>query len=192
MSDLNEASTAADLLGPPPALRTEDAEAYVKLLARIIEDAHPRDFIERVLVSDVAYHIAQIRLLRSLEASLLMASTHEGLERVLRPLLDGFESTELATQWAQRDPAALKLVDELLAKGGLNMDAVLAETLGVKIDQVVTIKNMISNHEKRYAAALREIEHHREELAEPVRAVKEAQDAEFEDLRRDTVNGGLA
>ena len=36
----------------------------MKLLARIIEDAHPRDFIERVLVSDVAYHIAQIRLLR--------------------------------------------------------------------------------------------------------------------------------
>ena len=103
-----------------------------------------------------------------------MASIHEGLERVLRPLLDGFKSTELATQWAQRDPAALKLVDELLAKGGLNMDAVLAETLGVKIDQVVTIKDMISNHEKRFAAALREIEHHREELAEPVRAVKEA------------------
>ena len=80
----------------------------------------------------------------------------------------------------------------MLAKAGLTMDAVLAETLAVKIDQVVTIKDMISNHEKRFAAALREIEHHREELAEPVRAVKEAQDAECEDLRRDTVNRGSA
>lgn len=192
MSNLKtEAPAPTDLLGPPPALRAEDAEVHVKLLTRLIEASQPRDFAERVLVSDAAYHVAQIRLLRTLEISLLKAATYQGLERVLRPLVDE-DSYELATNWARRDPEALERVDAVLAKAGLTMDAVLAETFAVKIDQVVTIKGLIVNHEKRYAASLKEIEHHREDLAEPVQAVKKAQDAEFEDLRHATVNGDAA
>lgn len=69
------------------------------------------------------------------------------------------------------------------------MDAVLAETLAARMNQIVPLKGMIADHEKRYAATLREIEHHREALAELVRAIKEAQYAEFENVDARAVNG---
>ena len=196
MSDsTSDALAPADLLGPPPAARAQDAEAHAKLLARLIEAVQPRDFTERVLVSHAAYHIAQIRLLRVLEASLLKAAMLERVEEVLRLLPeevlpeDG-DPSAMAIKCQQGDAEAVKLVEASLAKVGLDLDALLAETFALKIDEFAAIKELISGHEKGYAAASREIEHHREALAEPVRAFKQAQDAEFEELRRGTENGG--
>ena len=82
----------------------------------------------------------------------------------------------------QRDSATIQRVDQLLAKSGLTMDAVMAETLSVKLDDVDRIERLIGTAEKRYASALHEIEHHREALAEAVQASKVAEDAEFEDI----------
>ena len=69
------------------------------------------------------------------------------------------------------------------------MAEVMAETLGLKLSTVDGIDSMIDRAEKRYHAALHEIEHHREALAETVRATKEAEDAEFEDITAATPNG---
>ena len=193
MPDANsDALAPADLLGPPPAASPQDADAHAKLLARMIEDVQPRDFTERVLVSNAAYHIAQIRLLRILEASLLKAATLERLEETLRLLLEGENPSEVAIKCQQGEAEAVSLVEVTLAKAGYDLDVVRAEMFAIKINDFAALKELISDHEKGYAAALHEIEHHREALAEPVRAFKEAQDAEFEDLRRDTGNGGPA
>jgi hypothetical protein len=88
----------------------------------------------------------------------------EGLESVLRRLVAWPEGDELAKKWGQRDPTTIQRVDQLLAKSGLTMDAVMAETLSVCLDDVDRI------------------EHHREALAEAVQASKVAEDAEFEDI----------
>ena len=72
----------------------------------------------------------------------------------------------MAKKWAQRDAATIQRVDQLFAKSGLTMDAVMAETLSVKLDVVDRIDSLIGTAEKRYASALHEIEHHREALAE--------------------------
>ena len=101
---------------------------------------------------------------------------------MLRRLVAWPEGDELAKKWGQRDPTTIQWVDQLLAKSGLTMDAVMTETLSVSLDDVDRIERLIGTAEKRYASALHEIEHHREALAEAVQASKVAEDAEFEDI----------
>ena len=109
---------------------------------------------------------------------------------MLRRLVVWPQGDELAKKWGQRDSATIQRVDQLLAKSGLTMDAVMAETLSVKLDDVDRIERLIGTAEKRYASALHEIEHHREAFAEAVQATKEAVDAEYEDiLPKGTGNG---
>jgi hypothetical protein len=117
----------------------------------------------------------------------------EGLDSVLRRLVVWTEADELAKKWGQRDAATIQRVDQLFAKSGLTMDAVMAETLSVKLDDVDRIERLIGTAEKRYASALHEIAHHREAFAEAVQASKVAEDAEFEDIPpKSAANGTTA
>jgi hypothetical protein len=185
-----EALNCGDLLGPPPIISGEDPKEYAELLERIHDDVKPRDFIEAAFVRDIADHIWEIRRLRRLKAQLLQVAAPEGLKGVLRNLVDFPLSDDLAMKWGQRDHHAIEKVDKLLAKAGLTMDGVMAETLAVKLDAFDRIERLIGTAEKRYAAALHEIERHRETLADAVRATKEAVDAEFEDVvPKGTANG---
>src|SRR3954470_18854917 len=54
----------------------------------------------------------------------------------------------------------------LLAKTGLTMDAVMAQTLALKLDEIDEIDQMIASAEARRNAALRELRHHRKTFAE--------------------------
>ena len=176
----------ADLLAPPPIINGEDPKEYFELWERFHAEAKPRDLTETALLRDVVDHIWEIRRLRRLKAGLLNAGACQGLELVLRPLC--FESDEIAIKWRQRDAASVKQADEFLAQAGLGMAEVMAMTLGLNLSTVDAIDRIIERSEKRYHAALREIEHHREALAEPVRAIKGAEDAEFADVMAATPN----
>ncbi len=44
----------AAALGPPPLIEGEDGAAYNQLFAGIVAAVKPKDFIEEILVSDVA------------------------------------------------------------------------------------------------------------------------------------------
>jgi hypothetical protein len=73
----------------------------------------------------------------------------------LKPLVDGFlEEEELAKAWAARDQNAIKRVDKLLASAGLTMDAVMAQTLSISLDDVERIDRMIATAEVRRNAIL--------------------------------------
>jgi hypothetical protein len=77
----------------------------------------------------------------------------------LKPLVDGFlEEEELAKAWAARDQNAIKRVDKLLASAGLTMDAVMAQTLSISLDDVERIDRMIATAEVRRNAILHEVD----------------------------------
>jgi hypothetical protein len=74
-------------------------------------------------------------------------------------------------------------VDAILAKAGLTMDAMMAQTLARNIDGVERIDRLVASAEARRNVALREIDRHRAALGAALRqAADEAPDAEFKEI----------
>src|SRR5688500_4964099 len=146
---------------PPPALlEGEDEAAYQKLLAQVTAAVEPNDVIEEFWVRDVVDLAWDAIRLRRLKADLLNASLANGLEKVLSPLVS-FESRALAESWYGRDKDAIKKVDRLLGQASQSMDAVMAQTFSVKLDDIERLDRMLANVEARRHLVLREIDRHR-------------------------------
>ncbi len=173
----------ADLLGPPPVILGEDASKFEELHARITAAVKPREAIEEIWVRDIVDLTWEVLRLRRLKASLLLTCAHAGLVRVLKPLVESTQAEQLAAAWAKRDAAAVAKVKSLLAASELTVDAIMAETLTLKLEQTERFEAMIAAAETRLAAALREVDRHRDALAGAVRAaVENIEDAEFEEV----------
>lgn len=99
--------------------------------------------------------------MRRLKANLITAVAHEGVERILRPLVDWSSAHNLVEAWARRERDVIKHVDGLLASAGLTMDAVMAQALSSKLDDIERIDRMIATAEGRRNAILREVDRHR-------------------------------
>jgi hypothetical protein len=176
-------TSIADLLGPPPVILGEDARKFEELHTRITAAMKPREAIEEIWVRDVADLTWEVLRLRRLKASLLLTCAHAGLVRVLKPLVGSTEAEQLAAAWAKRDAAAVAKVKSLLAASELTVDAIMAETLTLKLEQTERFEAMIAVAEARLAAALREVDRHRATLAGALRAtVEDIEDAEFEEI----------
>jgi hypothetical protein len=63
----------------------------------------------------------------------------------------------------------MKKIDRLLGWAELTMDAVLAEALATRIDDIERIERLEATAEHRRNAVLREIEHHRASFASSLR-----------------------
>ncbi len=88
--------------------------------------------------------------------------------------------------------SCIKMVDELLAPAGLTQEAVMAETLAARLDDIERIERMIGLTEARRAAALREIDRHRAVLAEKLEHATQALDAEYRDVATPAATQALA
>jgi hypothetical protein len=167
-------------LAPPPLIEGEDAAAYDDLLARISGALKPSDILEEIWVRDVVDLIWDAFRLRRLKAQLLAAAAHEGLAKLIGPLLDWNFTDQIARRWAVGDEEAVKTVETTLASAGLTMDAVMARTLALHIHDIERIDRMAIAAEGRRNAALREIERHRAAFARTLRrAVEDVEDADF-------------
>ena len=170
---------AADL-GAPVLLMGEDEAEYNRLLAQVAAAVGPTDVIEEFWVRDVVDLVWEALRLRRLKASLVLASARLGLERVLQPTLNRFEAGNLAGAWYARDETARQRVDEFLEQIGLTIDAVMAQTLSAKLDDIERIDRMLANAEARRHLVLREIDRHRAAVAARLRTATEAiEDAEY-------------
>ena len=161
-SDIPERARRLAWLGPPPLFEGGDAAAYDERLARIAEAMKPEDIFVELWARDIADLDWEVSRLRRLQASLMTAAAHEGLQRILEPLLESFpDQVQLVRAWSARDKAAIKRVDELLASAGLTMDAVMAQTLCTYLDEFERIARMIASAEARRDAILHEVVQHR-------------------------------
>ena len=146
------------LFGPPPLLEGEDTAAYDELLARISGAVKPADIFEEIWVRDIVDLVWEAFRLRRLKANLMTTVAHKGLRQILEPLMDWADARDLTEAWAARECAAIKRVDKLLASAGLTMDAVMAQTLSISLDDVERIDRMIATAEVRRNAILHEVD----------------------------------
>lgn len=180
LASLQERAGRLALFGPPPLLEGEDTAAYDELLVRISGAVKPADILEEIWVRDVVDLVWEAFRLRRLKANLMTAVAHEGVERILTPRLGWSSAHDLAKAWARRERSAIKQVDELLASAGLTMDAVMAQTLSLKLDDIDRIDRMIATAEVRRNAILREVDRHRTTWGQNVRrAVQQIEAAEI-------------
>jgi hypothetical protein len=170
------------LLGPRPLIDGEDGTNYDVILERISADVAPGDFVEKIWVRNVVDLVWESIRLRHLKSQLLHAAAHEGLARVLTPLLDWTSAGQLSRTWASGDEEAVCEVERLLGRAGLTIDAVMAHTLAARIDDVERIDRMATIAEARRDAVLREIRSRRAAFGQALRRAGQAIDAEFEDV----------
>jgi hypothetical protein len=169
-----------ELFGPPPLLEGEETAAYDELLVRISGAVNPADIFEEIWVRDLVDLVWEALRLRRLKASLMTATAYRGLEQILKPLVGFLEEEGLAKAWAARDQSAIKRVDKLLASAGLTMDAVMAQTLSISLDDIERIDRMIATAEVRRNAILREVDRHRTTWGQELRrAAQQAEEAGF-------------
>ena len=166
----------------PPLLDGEDAGAYDALYGQIRTAVAPRDVLEEIWARDVVDNLWETLRLRRLKVSLMRASAHEGVARLLGPRTTILERG-LVGRWAARERAAINKVDGLLKQAGLDQEAIAAQTLALKLDTIERIERMIMQTEGRRNMMLREIDRHRDVLAQRLRqAATEIEDAEFEEI----------
>jgi hypothetical protein len=170
------------LLGRRPLIDGEDATNYDVILERISADVAPEDFVEEIWARNVADLVWDSIRLRRLKSQLLHAAAHEGLAQVLTPLIDWAGARQLSRKWASGDEEALCEVERLLSQADLTIDAVMAQTLAARIDDVERIDRMVIIAEARRDTVLREIRSRRAALGQALRRAGQAIDAEFEDV----------
>ena len=103
------------------------------------------------------------------------------------------EASELASAWHARDAEARETVAQVLEQADLTMDAVMAETLSLKLDPIERIDRMIATAEARRASVLREIDRRRAAFAASLREAAQAiEDAEFKEVSRTVDSQALA
>jgi hypothetical protein len=170
------------LLGPRPLIDGEDGTNYDVILERISADVAPADFVEEIWVRNVVDLVWESVRLRRLKSHLLHAAAHEGLSKVLTPLLGLLDADDLSSRWASGDEEAVSEVKQLLGEAGLTIDAVMAQTLAARIDDVERIDRMVIIAEVRRDAVLREIRSRRTAFGQALRRAGQAIDAEFEDV----------
>src|SRR5260221_7551656 len=100
-------TTCRALLGPRPLIDGEDGTNYDVILERISADVAPVDFVEEIWVRNVVDLVWESVRLRRLKSQLLHAAAHEGLARVLTPLLDWTSAGQLSRTWASGDEEAV-------------------------------------------------------------------------------------
>jgi hypothetical protein len=190
MSDRNkvpDTSTAIasikKFLGKPPLLRDEDALEYEDLLSVVATQLKLGDIVECILGKDVVDSTWEMRRAKRCEAAILNNSLPEALASqvaLMRKLDDPNRvdpnpaDRELAYAYHAGDAAAMKEVNELRAKHGLDQDSTTGLAYNRKLDTLEKIQRLIAINHARREQALRELERHREGLGSRLRSVVDA------------------
>jgi len=171
--------------GPPPLIDGENSAEYEELLARVSATVKPADILEDIWVRDVVDLVWEAWRLK---AALMAVNAHEGLSAALDPLVEWRERKALVADWIAREPEAIKRVDQILESAGLTMDAVMAQSLSIKLDDIERIDRMTALAEARRNAILREIDGHREILSQNLRrAVQNVEDGQLRVIENTSV-----
>ena len=96
----------------------------------------------------------------------------------------GRKAEELAQEYLQRKPGAIKLIDKLLAGAGSSIDALMVQALPMELDKIERIERFVTIAETRRNAMLREIDRRRAVLSEALRRQVQEVEGEFEVIEK--------
>ena len=100
------------------------------------------------------------------------------------------KAKELTHEYVQGEPGAVKLINKLLARASVNIEALTVETLAEDLDYVERIERLTTIAENRRNASLREIDRRRTVLGEALRrSVQEVEAHEFEVIETTPAKG---
>ena len=102
------------------------------------------------------------------EVEVFLARIELDLDRVRDSARD-HKTQELVQEYARREPDAVTMVQELLAGNKASMDALMADALGEKLDDIARIERLTTLAESRRSASLREIDRRRAVFGETLR-----------------------
>jgi hypothetical protein len=94
------------------------------------------------------------------------------------------KANELAHDYVQRNPNAIKLIDKLLAEAGLSIDALMAKPLTEQLDNIERIDRLTTIAETRRNAMLRELDRRRAVLGEALRRQVQEVEGDFEVIEK--------
>jgi len=154
------------ILGKPPVLPNEDAEAYEKLNDQFRRAVSPQDVIEEILLRDVVDVTWEIQRLKDYKMQLLQAKREYSLRIILENFSDrnGYNK-ELYGEWKNGDKKAIKLINGFLSAKGLDPSAIDAFSFRSELDNMERFDRLIMQAEARRMAHLREVDRHRASLA---------------------------
>ena len=174
----------AALLGKPPLIHGEERGDYQRLFNRIAAEVDPQRLLEWLWVKDLADNVWETLRLRRMLAGSLNIGMVRSARHLLLPLLNpaAGEAVAEAGRKAERIvidhlggvAAATAELNELLAHGGFDDDALAAISFETNFDLVERGDRMLATHERRRDQILRDIEWHRAVLAERLREVADA------------------
>lgn len=168
------------ILGPP-AVSADQRAAFDELWKLFRDALHPTNFIDEMLIRNIADLEMEVRHFRRLKSALMTSSQDSGLITLLAKLdLDHKTRTNLSQAWMRQEPAAIKEVATLLKSGQMGSDEILAQTLANHIDAFEKVERMTAQAEARRNNHIDELMRHKASWAEPIKAITEAPiDVEF-------------
>lgn len=100
------------------------------------------------------------------------------------------KASELAQRYVRREPDAVKLVDDILAGAGEDIDGLMARGLANRLNVIDQIDRLATIAESRRNTILREIDRRRPLLGESLRrGVKEVEGVEFQVIETTPAKG---
>ena len=94
------------------------------------------------------------------------------------------KAEELAQEYLQRKPGAIKLIDKLLAGASSSIDALMVQVLPLELDKIERIDRLTTIAESRRNAMMREIDRRRVALGQALRRQVEEVEGEFEVIEK--------
>lgn len=153
------------LFARPPLLVTESASEYDGLFTAVAETIKPSDNIEWIGTAKYVGFIWDSIRWRRAKADIINMTFPEALATVLEALLPDSDdradvAARLVDDWYEK-PAERQTIVDILAKHGLSPDAVAAEAIALRADELEKLDRMLQQVEVASMAQLREIEFHR-------------------------------
>lgn len=158
----------APFLFEPVFLAGEDPKDYERIRNQIFNSANPQDDIEAVLLGQFVSNFWECLGKKRLKLKYILSSEAQGVNQLLA-LYGPSDSQEMAMKWMRGEKSAVRYVNSVLKKAGLDREAITAQTVGLFIEKIAAFDRMIAVKESLVAKSLAALHFHREALARRVR-----------------------
>jgi hypothetical protein len=145
---------AFDLFGPPPLMKGEDHDRYLRLLAAVKHQIQPKDFFGDLLVKELTDKMWEQQRCKSGVAALVEGAYIEALTSLLGPFLPrGIcledPAVEMARNYYNGDASTteMKKMEECLARFGITPEQIRAKAMQLCGAGVLMLNRMGTNCE---------------------------------------------